>query len=706
MRAATVILLYLLVCLGGVVQQTEAGEDRTQAPATTASVLDSRWIQKADMPTMRCGHSAITLDGKIYVIGGSDTRSGPAFNIVEVYDPTTDTWDTTQSDMPTARANLGACVLDGKIYALGGGKSFFWEPQTVVEVYDPLTDTWTRGVDLPRPRMGLTASVVDGKIYVIGGADALENSYAEVDVFDPASQTWARGADFPLPRFNLTASVLDGKVYAIGGHIGSPWHGLVHVHVYDPSTDTWMTGASLQTGRKYFTSASLNHKVYVFGGSPGHEEMGDFMSTVEEYDPARNAWMVASQMPTPRVASAASVWEGKVYVFGGDSARDMVNSFQLADSPTYEYFPSRVSVFDTVYTPPGDVDGDLMATLCLPAVSNGIGVVLAPMWTVDRDQALCWARACADNGYLAMAIDYHDFTAAGRECVYPKPVRSFKLAVEFLRRNAGRFGITTGKVVGLGQSEGAYHWGQSITWDNDDAFFETDPTVDDHLDAAVLLYGAYDNAHLLAAASFSIDQVLASYFSPSPDYRYTKGNPIANIQNITTPVLLMHGTQDDLIRYEQSVAFHDSLAAHGKVSELHVGDWPVYFDVPVDGPSTFTPRGWAMKDTVFAFLARHLLTPAQTTPDRDHPREYTLRQNYPNPFNPSTTIEFALPHATSVTLRIYNVLGEEVETLVADNYPAGTHGITWNAHGLPSGVYFIRLSGGEHVQTAKAVLMK
>jgi hypothetical protein len=92
--------------------------------------------------------------------------------------------------------------------------------------------------------------------------------------------------------------------------------------------------------------------------------------------------------------------------------------------------------------------------------------------------------------------------------------------------------------------------------------------------------------------------------------------------------------------------------------------------------------------------------------DADVPTKYALFQNYPNPFNPSTTIEFALPHAGFVTLKVFNVLGKEVATLMAGEHAAGTFKATWDASGLPSGVYFYRLTAGEYFQTQKMVLMK
>jgi len=88
------------------------------------------------------------------------------------------------------------------------------------------------------------------------------------------------------------------------------------------------------------------------------------------------------------------------------------------------------------------------------------------------------------------------------------------------------------------------------------------------------------------------------------------------------------------------------------------------------------------------------------------PRSFRLSQNYPNPFNPSTTIEFALPHSGLATLKIFNLLGEEVTTLVNEMLPAGTYRIGWNANSSPSGVYFYQLQAGDFTETKKLILLK
>ena len=86
---------------------------------------------------------------------------------------------------------------------------------------------------------------------------------------------------------------------------------------------------------------------------------------------------------------------------------------------------------------------------------------------------------------------------------------------------------------------------------------------------------------------------------------------------------------------------------------------------------------------------------------------FTLYQNYPNPFNPSTTIEFDLPKTADLTLKIYNILGEEVATLVSDRLTAGSYAYEWSRPtGIASGVYLYRLQAGDYVVTRKMILMK
>ncbi len=88
------------------------------------------------------------------------------------------------------------------------------------------------------------------------------------------------------------------------------------------------------------------------------------------------------------------------------------------------------------------------------------------------------------------------------------------------------------------------------------------------------------------------------------------------------------------------------------------------------------------------------------------PDKFELLQNYPNPLNPSTRINYSMPEISFVTLRLYDVLGNEILTLVNEEKPAGNYSVEFNAANLPSGSYFYRLTTNKFSETKKMILMK
>ncbi len=90
----------------------------------------------------------------------------------------------------------------------------------------------------------------------------------------------------------------------------------------------------------------------------------------------------------------------------------------------------------------------------------------------------------------------------------------------------------------------------------------------------------------------------------------------------------------------------------------------------------------------------------------NNPNRYSLSLAYPNPFNPTTTIQYSIPEQFYVTLRVYDILGREVATLVNEEKLAGSYQVEFNAAGLSSGIYFYRIQAGGYVETKKMILMK
>ena len=88
------------------------------------------------------------------------------------------------------------------------------------------------------------------------------------------------------------------------------------------------------------------------------------------------------------------------------------------------------------------------------------------------------------------------------------------------------------------------------------------------------------------------------------------------------------------------------------------------------------------------------------------PEEFTLESNYPNPFNATTQIRFGLPERAQVELIVFDVLGQEVKTLVSESMPSGWHTVRFESGNLPSGHYFYRLNASEFVETGHMVLLR
>lgn len=88
------------------------------------------------------------------------------------------------------------------------------------------------------------------------------------------------------------------------------------------------------------------------------------------------------------------------------------------------------------------------------------------------------------------------------------------------------------------------------------------------------------------------------------------------------------------------------------------------------------------------------------------PKGYNISQNYPNPFNPSTKIKYSIPASEKVLIKVFDVLGREVTTLLNEYKESGTYEIEFNARNLSSGLYFYKLTSGNYSETKKTILQR
>ncbi|MDZ7376052.1 MAG: T9SS type A sorting domain-containing protein [candidate division KSB1 bacterium] len=128
-----------------------------------------------------------------------------------------------------------------------------------------------------------------------------------------------------------------------------------------------------------------------------------------------------------------------------------------------------------------------------------------------------------------------------------------------------------------------------------------------------------------------------------------------------------------------------------------------FFDTSATYIGAFGNVDWTAGWTSFNF---RVPTSVRSKLAENIPNEFSLMQNYPNPFNPTTTIQFSLPKEAVVKLSVYNIMGQQVATLVNGKRSAGVHYVQWDAPGLPSGMYFYRLSARPTVLSKKMMLIR
>jgi N-acetylneuraminic acid mutarotase len=163
------------------------------------------------------------VDNKLYVIGG-DTGNFVPCNILDVFDPASSTWSTpiTKGKF-TARTGLASSVVDGKVYVMGGDTGHAYGGCNILEVFDPSNNTWSTPITTGTfsERRYLTSTALNGKIYVMGG-DSGGNitPVSTIEVFDPSTSHWSTPTTIGqmTRRFYLTSCALNGKIYAMGGY--------------------------------------------------------------------------------------------------------------------------------------------------------------------------------------------------------------------------------------------------------------------------------------------------------------------------------------------------------------------------------------------------------------------------------------------------------------------------------------------------------
>jgi len=238
-------------------------------------VVTENWVQKTSGATARYGHTAVTINDKMYIFGGIGATY---LNDLWEYNPSNDTW-TQLTSGATARYGHSAVAIGDKMYVFGGNSGVsnlndLWE-------YNPSNDTWTQltsGTALQQH----TAVAIGTKMYIYGGYDTTHSN--KLYEYDTTNDTWTQLTSGATARRYHTAVAINDKMYVFGGWDGAD--DLNDLWEYNPSNDTWTQLTSGATTRRYHTAVATNDKMYIFGGNDGTNDLNDLW----EYNPSGDSW--------------------------------------------------------------------------------------------------------------------------------------------------------------------------------------------------------------------------------------------------------------------------------------------------------------------------------------------------------------------------------------------------------------------------------
>jgi N-acetylneuraminic acid mutarotase len=232
---------------------------------------------------------------------------------------------------------LGA-TSGGKLYVFAG-LAPGWKPKAMVVEYDPASNTWTKKKPMRLASHHVALASLNDKIYALGGFafpgsgppgwNPVNNAWE----YDPVADEWKELAPMPTKRGAASAGVVNGKIYVTGGanslpgmtengiHPARPHNVVATVEEYDPATNAWKTVRPLLLARNHHVTVGVGDKLYVIGGRVG----GAFISSasnnvdlVEMYDPAADLWTPRTRMPTARSAIGAGLYNNHILVAGGE----------------------------------------------------------------------------------------------------------------------------------------------------------------------------------------------------------------------------------------------------------------------------------------------------------------------------------------------------------------------------------------------------
>ena len=517
----------------------------------------------------------------------------------------------------------------------------------------------------PSARYGHTMTVVNDTIYLFGGTDVPpttaklfaslhtqdKSSKPTVGVFndlwrwDENHTVWVEeepSGPPPPARSHHTANSMGEMMYVIGG-VGENDNVLDDIWSFNTKTDTWTKLLSSGTERYDHQSAVLGDKIVVFGGM---DASGNDVKTVGVYDPVSDSWSQVLEHTYGRSNATETSWDNKLHMWGGQTDGWATNAYLI-------YNPSANQMVDVEPNgyPPSSRFGHASAK--------------------TRDDKWIQFGGRRWDGATLNGVWQYDLVSKVWNKLPPLPSRLLYPAAALLSGNGtSKVNEGSGRILIFGGLRDGTPQAETFIYDlemDELSRIEITPTdavlsIGDDQEFEALVYD--EDGHVtLATVEWSTDG--GGTLSP--------------------------GGSINAISYTANEA----------------GYWKVIAQLIVQPSNDEEEIYKAMADTTLSDTVYVQVTPSTGVANMDIiPREFQLWQNCPNPFNPETTIRFEVKQPAHVDLKVYDLQGRKVATLVDKEYNRGCYDITFDAGQLNSGIYLYRIQIGDFCQTRKMVIAK
>ncbi len=310
------------------------GGTNSYPPTASVARYDAdkrRWRAAAALPEGRQWHAATTLaNGRVLVTGGY-TR-GEALRSTLLYDPAADRWRDGPPLQNARRSHSAARLSDGRVLVVGGN-----EGEVSAELFDPARGEWTLTETPPASPSGHTVTALGSAALVVGNVftDTTRSRRPAALLYDARSDRWRFTGTMRHGRVWHTATRDPaGRVFVIGGRghdpeIETSRNVLSSVEIYEPQRDAWREGPPLRVGRSDHSATLVGARIVVVGGSPSGSGEQRPLASIETLDTRSSTWGRRHRLARNREEHTANLVHGEVVLIVGGRTEPFVSKWSL-----------------------------------------------------------------------------------------------------------------------------------------------------------------------------------------------------------------------------------------------------------------------------------------------------------------------------------------------------------------------------------------